>query len=420
MSAPARALVTSAPAGEARAAYLGWRVTAASAVGVFVGFASLFVYTFALFLKPLADEFGWSRQDVSAAFGFAAISLALCSPLLGYLLDRFGPVRVIVPCVAIFGLAFASLSLLTPRLWHLYAVSIVLGCVGNGTAQMAYSRAVSSWFDARRGMALAVMMCGGATGALLLPPLTQRLIGSIGWRSAYATLGLAVVAIGVPVVLLFIRERPRPSGVRHTAETGATTIEGLCSFVFWVLVVVLFAASIAQNGAIAHLAALLTDRGVTEEGAALALSTMGGASLAGRLVTGWLLDRFFAARVSFALLVLAAAGVLLLAHAHTLAAGVVAAALIGFGMGGEADVIPYLLTRYFGLRSFATLYGFTWTAYACAGAIGPVLMGRAFDLTASYESLLTFLAAGTALAGALMLVLPRYSTPTPLIRRDRD
>src|SRR5690606_4559053 len=141
------ALVADLPAGEESAAYPGWRVTAASAVGVFVGFASLFVYTFALFLKPLADEFGWSRQDVSSAFGFAAISIALCSPPLGYLLDRFGPVRVIVPCVTIFGLAFASLSLLTPRLWHLYAVSIVLGCVGNGTAQMAYSRAVSSWFD---------------------------------------------------------------------------------------------------------------------------------------------------------------------------------------------------------------------------------------------------------------------------------
>lgn len=408
MSAPARALVADLPAGEESAAYPGWRVTAASAVGVFVGFASLFVYTFALFLKPLADEFGWSRQDVSSAFGFAAISIALCSPPLGYLLDRFGPVRVIVPCVTIFGLAFASLSLLTPRLWHLYAVSIVLGCVGNGTAQMAYSRAVSSWFDARRGMALAVMMCGGATGALLLPPLTQRLIGSIGWRNAYATLGLAVVAIGVPAVLLFVRERPRSSDGRRASGTGATTVEGLCSSVFWVLVIVLFAASIAQNGALAHLAALLTDRGVTEEGAALALSTMGGASLAGRLVTGWLLDRFFAARVSFALLVLAGAGVLLLANAQTLPAGLLAAALIGFGMGGEADVVPYILTRYFGLRSFSTLYGFTWTAYAVAGAVGPVLMGRAFDLTGSYVLLLTLLAAGTVAAAALMLALPRY------------
>ena len=90
--------------------YAGWRVAGASSLGVFVGFASLFVYTFGIFLKPLAEEFHWSRQAVSSAFGVAAMSIAVCSPLLGAALDRFGPVRVIAPCVAVFGLAFAALS----------------------------------------------------------------------------------------------------------------------------------------------------------------------------------------------------------------------------------------------------------------------------------------------------------------------
>ena len=88
--------------------------------------------------------------------------------------------------------------------------------------------------------------------------------------------------------------------------------------------------------------------------------------------------------------------------------GVLAAVLIGFGMGGEADVIPYMLSRYFGLRSFATLYGLTWTAYACAGAIGPVLMGKAFDATGSYEALLVRLATGMLAVATLMLLAPRY------------
>ena len=86
------------------------------------------------------------------------------------------------------------------------------------------------------------------------------------------------------------------------------------------------------------------------------------------------------------------------------------AALIGVGMGGEADVTPYLLSRYFGLRAFSTLYGFTWTAYAIAGAIGPILMGRAFDLTGSYTALLTVLSAATLAVALLMLLLPRYDT----------
>ena len=388
--------------------YEGWRVAVAASAGVFVSFASLLVYTFGIFLKPLTEEFSWSREAVSAAFGIAAMTVAVCSPPLGYLLDRVGPRRVIVPCLATFGLAFASLSLLTPRLWHLYAVFIVLGIVGNGTAQMAYTRAVSSWFLRRRGMALAVLLSGGAIGAMVLPPVAQGLTDRLGWRGACLALGAMVLALGLPVVLTQVRERPGSRDMGGPHGGGASVREGVRSRVFWILVVVLFVSSIAQNGAITHLSALLTDRGVPAAGAAVAVSAMGGASLAGRFATGWLLDRFFAARVSFVLLAMAAGGTLLLAGAHSLTAGILAAVLIGFGMGGEADVTPYILSRYFGLRSFSLMYGFTWTAYACAGAIGPILMGKAFDATGSYEPLLLQLAAATLAVAALMLLLPRY------------
>ena len=395
--------------------YEGWRVAAASGVGVFVSFASVFIYTFGVFLKPLTEEFAWSRESVSAAFGIAAMTVAVCSPPLGYLLDRVHPRRIILPAITIFGLAFASLSLLTPHLWHLYLVCFVLGVVGNGTAQMAYARAVSSWFDRRRGMALSMVMAGGAVGAMVLPPMTEALIGSIGWRSAVVAIGVAVLAIGLPTVALFVRERPVPaSDVTNTA--GATLREGLTSRVFWIVVVVLFFSSVAQNGALTHMSALLTDRGVTARGGAIALSVMGAASLVGRITTGWLLDRFFAGRVSFALLTLAALGTFLLASASSLTVGAIAAALIGFGMGGEADVTPYLLARYFGLRSFSRLYGLTWTFYAVAGAVGPVLMGRAFDATGSYEVLLTRLALGTMAVAALMLFMPRYRAVSVLDR----
>jgi MFS family permease len=195
---------------------------------------------------------------------------------------------------------------------------------------------------------------------------------------------------------------------------GASLRDGLGSRVFWILVVVLFVSSIAQNGAITHMSALLTDRGVSASGGAIALSAMGGASLLGRLVTGWLLDRFFAGRVSFVLLAIAALGAFVLSGANSLALGVLSAVLIGFGMGGEADVTPYLLSRYFGLRSFTTLYGLTWTAYAIAGAIGPMIMGKAFDATGSYEALLVTLAVGTFSVGALMLRIPPYESRSVL------
>ena len=177
-----------------------------------VGFASLLVYTFGIFLKPLTEEFGWSRQAASLAFGIAAIMIAVCSPPLGYLLDRVGARRVILPCMAVFGCAFASLALLTRHLWHLYAIFAILGAVGSGTAHLAFTRAVSTWFDRHRGMALALVMAGGAVGAIVLPPASQALIQSLGWRAAFAILGAMVLAVALPVVVPLVRERPGFAG----------------------------------------------------------------------------------------------------------------------------------------------------------------------------------------------------------------
>jgi predicted MFS family arabinose efflux permease len=374
-----------------------------------VSFGSMLVFTFSIFLKPLTATFGWTRESVSAAFGVAALSVAVCSPPLGLLLDRFGPRRVILPCMAVFGLAYASLGLMTQSLAHLYATFAVIGIVGNGTTQMGYSRAIATWFDRRRGLALALVMAGVGTGAMIFPPLAQRLIDTHGWRAAYFLLGSLILLFGIPLTALFVRERPALHASSASARLpGATTAQGVRSRPFWIIIATLFLASIAVNGAITHLSPLLTDRGIAPATAALASSILGFASFCGRLLTGPLLDRFFGPRVSIALLVLVAGGILLLATASSPALGFLAAALIGFGLGGEADVTPYLLTRYFGLRSFSTLYGLSWTAYAIAGAIGPVVMGRAFDLTGSYALLLASLSMATLLAAALLFLLPRY------------
>ncbi len=399
--------------------YPGWRVAMAASACVFVGFASLLVYTFGIFLKPLAAEFHWSRQAISLGFSIAALGVAACSPPLGWLLDRFPARRIIVPCLVIFGCAFASLSLLTNHLWHLYAVFAVLGMVGNGTAHLAYSRALSTWFLERRGVAFAVLMTGGALGAMVLPVLAESLIRIAGWRGAYAILGAMVLAFGLPLAWR-VRERSQPSRSTDCLNSGSSVAEGLRSRIFWIVITVLFFCSICQNGAIAHLAALLTDRGISPVRAAVAASALGGATLVGRLATGWILDRYFAPRVSFCLLTTAALGAFILSDARTLPGGVIGAALIGFGMGGEGDVTPYLIAKYFGLRSFSMLYAFTWTAYAIAGAIGPVVMGRAFDATGSYQTLLALLAGLTLVAGGLMLFLPRYDAVADTLKPVRD
>jgi MFS family permease len=331
---------------------------------------------------------------------------------LGHLFDRFGAKRVIVPSVILLGSVFASLSVLTPHLWHLYAVFAIVGVAGMGTSPMAYARVLAGWFDRRRGVALAIAISGGSLGGVVHPPSAEALIRVVGWRGATLIFGGLLVAVGLPIILRFVRERPyvelEPLG-DGMGHSGASVREGMKSRVFWILIIVLFSSSIAHNATLVHLSALLTDRGVPADRAAMALSAMAGGSVVGRLLTGWLVDRYFAPFVSLVLLALAALGTFMLSGAHSFATGALAAMLIGFGMGGESDVIPYLLSRYFGLRSFSTLYGLTWTAAALAGVVGPILMGRAFDATGSYEAMLVRLAALTLLVATSMLALPGYA-----------
>jgi predicted MFS family arabinose efflux permease len=389
--------------------YEGWPVVAASGAAVFC--TTLVFFTFAVLLKPLTEELGWSRGAVSTAFACLTLGAALSAPVVGQLFDRFGPARISGPCLAIVGVAFASLSLLTPRLPHLYAVYLVIGLATTGTSAVVYSRAISSWFDRRRGTAIAVVMASAALGSIVHPPLATVLTRRIGWRGACLVLGGLIVVAGVPLVARFVRERPATRGRSRTDTPGATLREALASKAFWILITVVFGSTLTLNSTIVHLAALLTDRGIPSSRAAIAVSAMGAASLAGRLLTGWLLDRFAATRVSFALLASAALGTFLLGGADSFAAGVLAAAFIGFGTGGELDVVPLLLSRYFGLRSLATLYGLNWTAWGVAGAVGPILMGRAFDASGSYDSIVVGFAAVTLAAATLVLALPVDQKP---------
>jgi len=385
--------------------YEGWRVAGASGAAQF--FSSFLVYSFAMFVTPLTTEFQWSRELVASAFGIMSITVAVAAPMFGYVFDRVGVRRVLLPCMVALGMGFMALSRLSSP-WQLSAIYIFLGVVGSGLVPTGYARVVSGWFDTRRGTAIAIIISGTAIAAVVQPPLTQALIDAVGWRLTYVVIGAAILTIACPIVARSIRERADAASSRPKAAPGDSLGTGLRSRIFWTLCVVLFASALVTTGITIHLAALLADRGVAAGSAALVVSTMGVGSLAGRLATGWLVDRFFAPRVSLGMLLLTALGTYLLTDADSPASGAVAAMLIGFGMGGEYDVTPYMVSRYFGLRAFATLYSIAFSAAAAAGAVGPVLLARTFDDTGSYESLLPKLALFVVSVSVLMLTLPSY------------
>src|ERR1700743_2864713 len=182
---------------ESKLSYAGWGVAAAAFVGVMTSVSPIVPYTFSLFLNPLHAAFGWRREAMTGTFALAAITVALVSPFLGMLLDRFPPRRVILPSIVVFALALASLSRLNGDIHRFYLTFFVLGLVANGTAQFAYARTALTWFQKRRGLALALILTGSGVGSILIPPLTQWTITHQGWRSAYTLLG-GIALVGLP------------------------------------------------------------------------------------------------------------------------------------------------------------------------------------------------------------------------------
>lgn len=393
-------------ANESSIHYAGWGVAAAAFVGVMTSFAPIVPYTFSLFLNPLHAAFGWQREAIGGTFALAAITVALVSPGIGILLDRFAPRRIILPSILIFALALASLSRLGPHIGQFYITFFVLGLVANGTAQFAYTRTMLTWFRTRRGFALALILTGSGVGSILIPPVTQWMIEHHGWRSAYALLG-GIALLGFPLTALLMRNRPSAAFYGdQVPASGSTVGAALGSVAFWVLAVITMLSAFSENGLVTNLAAILVEHGVTTQSAALALSVRGGAGIVGRLCVGFLIDRFSPQRMQTLILILAALGTLMLAFAGTTTSALLGSALLGIGLGSEADVAPYLLARYFGRKHFSVLYGLTWTAYAIGGGIGPVVVGHLYDRAGSYEPrFIVGLAVVAFGAGAVSLLL---------------
>jgi MFS family permease len=405
--------------------FYGWWVVAISALGLCLGAGPIVVFSFGVFVKPLSQEFHAGRGAVSLAFSIQNLAAAAFAPLIGRLIDRFGPRRVMLPGTAIFGLVLLSCKTLGSQIGYLYLFFIGLGIVQGCTSPLSYSVVVSHWFNQRRGLALGVMMLGMGLGAIAVPLIVQRIIALSGWRMAYFSCGCVVLLISLPAAARFLKGDPQemglwPDGVVPaqagvaSAVSGQAIEEGMSwhdtwhSRTFWLLLSAFFLAGASVHACVLHMPALLTDRGVSLRSAAAASSAVGVALLIARVGTGYLLDRFFASRLAVVFFGGAALGIafLMFGVAEEIAFG--AALLIGMGMGAEGDLIAFCLSRYFGLKAFGTAYGYAFGAFVLAGAVGTWLMGAGFDFTHAYTVPLAGFAFCMLLAAGLMTRLGPY------------
>jgi MFS family permease len=402
----------------------GWFIAVVAAIGLFMGYVPIIGFSFSVFFKPISQEFGWSRAEISLGFSLSLLVLSGALPVVGRLVDRFGARKIILPAALLFGSGLASFYFLSARLWHFYAIYIFLGIVGSGTAAVPYYKVISNWFDKKRGRALGLTMGGAGLGFLVMPSLSYSLISRVGWRAAYVLIGTIVVVVTVPLIGFLLKEKPQDVGLlpdgevlsdsytvrTSNADNGIGGREVWRSATFWIMCTALFLVSLSLNGCLIHLVPLLTDRGVTAQNAAFAASLLGGATLLGRVATGFLLDRFFATNVAVCFFFLGALGIFMLWVGASGPLSFVTAILLGLGIGAEGDIMAYLVSRYFGLRAFGEIYAYVLAIYTLGAVAGPLLMGLSFDSTGSYQSVLVpflFLTLGGAF---LMTRLGPYRT----------
>jgi MFS family permease len=412
--------------------FYGWRIIGASFVGLAMCQSPIAFITLGVFMKPLGESFGWGRGSISLALSVGAIALAAVTPLVGLIIDRVGARRVMIPSMIGFGLLMASLYFLTNSLLHFYVIYLLLGVVGAGANNVSFVRVISTWFNKTRGLALGIASCGVMLGATAATYFAQRVIDGYGWRVAYLGLGATVLLIGVPIVAIFIRNKPSDVGLepevaaRHElssmnagAELGMTTAQALRRPMVWVMILLGFLVAVSLHGVQIHMLPLLTDRGIGPD-TATGLFTMiaGVSSIIGRMGVGGLFDRFFAPHVALITFLLSALGLCFILFSNTAWPCLIAIFLLGLGTGAESDVLGYLTGRYFGLKAFGQIYGLVFAGFMVGTAVGPYLFGLAYDFLHSYEIAIMISIALILVMCALLAMLPKFPDLTAEIAKD--
>lgn len=406
----------------------GWRIVVGVGIGMGTGIA-LYLMVSSLFVTRITDEFGWSRGDLSLAAAVGYIAGALSLAVIGRLLDRHGYRRVVLVCVPGLALVYLGAASIEGSFTIYVILMVVAGIFGTGTGALSYTRPLIAAFDRQRGLALGVAASGISVTAIAMPPLLAYVIGAHGWRAGFIAMAIITLGIGLPLALWFIG---RVKNERHVdtetltlselpeaseAERRAPSIplrQAMQGKQFWLLVVALVAINIPGSGIVGQLAPLLSDQGLSDTATGLALSVYALGLMAGRLITGFALDRVPVARVAAAMTGVPAIGalILLVPEPHV-AVALVAVALIGLQQGSELDLLAYFISRNFGFGHYSSIFGAIATAGALATASGIVLFGQVHDATGSYTIALMVGAFAFLVGAVAFFATSRVARPLP-------
>ena len=411
--------------------FYGWVIlcTASSTQVVRNATASL---TIAVFIFPLSEELGWSRTLIAGAASFGGLAASGVSPVVGWLVDRYGARLVLTASILILGISTISLAWATvPVAFYLaYGVGRV---IFSSPISIGSSVVVSRWFVRMRGRASGILFGSHSIGLVAFPLIASVIIGASGWREAWIVLGILVLGIALLPTALLIVQQPEDVGLRpdgDVAEPEAqpgqnpvasfgpapapaaeepvwTLREAMRTPALWMFATATGMVFLVQAGVNTHLAAYLRDQGLTAAFAGVGISLNAAFLGLGSLFWGWITEKVppryalagvaITVGVSSALFMIAGSTVEILVYA----------VLFGFGVGGLLSVPPVGYADYYGRRSLGVIRGVTEPLTSFGQAIGAVAAGLIFDFTDSYQ--LAFLA--FAVMGGLATVLVLFARP---------
>lgn len=391
----------------------GWRVLLAATLGCGLGAAAFITATLGFFMPAFEAEKGWDRVQVGGAATAFLLGVLCFSPVAGRLCDRLGSRKTAFGFIILLVAALMGIGVLVDDLWALYLGYFLVGLAGAGTSFVVYSRAVNTWFDSARGLALGIMIGGSGLTMAVAPFIITQVVTGYGWRAGYFALA-ALSATALVAVIPWLKERPVERGSSEQLS-GMSLSEILKTRHFWTIAVALVLISPVFSGAVVHLAPMYRDLGASSPTIQIAAASFGFSMILVRPVIGQFLDRWHPPAVAAAALSLPALA-LLFAGEFGPSFAVPYAIALGVGLSAESDLVAYLASRYFGMRAFSEAYGWLFAASTVGFALGPILAGKAYELSGDYD-FARMAAAACCLAGAACFVSlgrsPRQVIDTP-------
>lgn len=377
------------------------------------GFLSLFslvgimFYGLPFFYDFWVQEFGWTRATVTSGNAFAKVFVGLLGFFAGWLIDRYGPRRLMLAGILMGGIAVIGLSQMT-QLWHFYIFYLfnALGymCGGPLPNQVLISR----WFSKSRGKAMGIAYLGIGIGGMLVPQAARWLNAHFGWHLALMILGMAMIAIAFPMAW-FVKENPEVNPQEKLPEENKIPLTGILkSWPFYLLVIGSMCSIGAVSGTSQNLKLFFSlDLKYSQGEAANVISLMLASSIFGRLFMGWLADRIPKKYVMVLIYCLVAGSIPLLYYVSTPGVVYLFAILFGIGLGGDYMIIPLMAAELFGVRVMGRVMGIILTMDGLGEAFAPMLVGWLRDKSGSYANGFAALIVLAAIGTVAIVFLPK-------------